>query len=282
MIQPEFMIVGAMKSGTSTLAAQLGAQPGMFMTTPKEPNFFSDDAIWSKGTDWYYALFSDAAPGDIKGEASTHYTKRPRHPHTLQRMQSCLTVPPLIVYVIRNPIDRAISHFIHTWSEGEVERDIRKAFASLPDFVDFGLYGMQITPFIEAFGEDRVCLTSLEALKDTPQDELARIIHFLGYSGTPRWQTDRERENASSERARKLPLHGLLVDNPFATALRRTLVPKALRNKIRRAQTFGDRPTLPDDLRAQLQTVFLKDRETLSSLFPDHPALSACYPFAPS
>ncbi len=61
MSLPDFLIVGAMKCGTSTLAAQLGAQPGLFMTTPKEPNFFSDDDVYARGMAWYRALF-DAAP----------------------------------------------------------------------------------------------------------------------------------------------------------------------------------------------------------------------------
>jgi len=280
MTLPDFIIVGAMKSGTSTLAAQIGAQPGLFMTTPKEPNFFSDDAIWNKGADWYRGLFSGAAPGDLKGEASTHYTKRPRYPHTLERMQSFLKTPPRIVYVIRNPIDRAVSHFVHAWSEGEAGRDIRAAFAGTPDFVDFGCYGMQITPFIETFGADHVLLTSLEALRETPQAELARVTRFLGYSATPQWQTKRARENASAARTRKLPLHGILVDNPIATALRRALIPKTLRNRIRQNQTFGDRPELPEDLCSELKARFLEDRGILKEQFPGQLALSACYPFA--
>ena len=58
---PDFVIIGAMKCGTSTLAAQLGAQDGVFMTTPKEPNFFSDDAVFAQGLPWYESLFEAAA-----------------------------------------------------------------------------------------------------------------------------------------------------------------------------------------------------------------------------
>ena len=92
MALPDYLIIGAMKCGTSTLAVQLGAQPGLFMTTPKEPNFFSDDVIYSRGAAWYQALFDDAKPGDIKGEASTHYTKLPTHPDTLSRLRNLLAL----------------------------------------------------------------------------------------------------------------------------------------------------------------------------------------------
>jgi hypothetical protein len=59
---PDFLIVGAMKSGTTTLAAQIGAQKGLFITTPKEPNFFSDDPVYAQGLDWYRSLFEPARP----------------------------------------------------------------------------------------------------------------------------------------------------------------------------------------------------------------------------
>ena len=84
MTGPDFIIIGAMKCGTSTLATQLGDQAGLFMTTPKEPNYFSDEAVYSQGPDWYAALFEAAGDGDIRGEASTHYTKQPTYPKTLR------------------------------------------------------------------------------------------------------------------------------------------------------------------------------------------------------
>lgn len=60
---PDFIIIGAMKCATSTLHDQLARQPGLFMSTPKEPNFFSDDEQWGRGLDWYGSLF-EAVPGD--------------------------------------------------------------------------------------------------------------------------------------------------------------------------------------------------------------------------
>ena len=77
---PDFIIIGAMKSATSTLHNQLGAQSSIFMSSPKEPNFFSDDDIYNQGLSWYSGLFSDANGSDICGESSTHYTKLPDYP----------------------------------------------------------------------------------------------------------------------------------------------------------------------------------------------------------
>lgn len=275
---PDFLIIGAMKSGTSTLQAQLATQPGVFMTTPKEPNFFSDDDIFARGMGWYQGLYDDAAPGDLLGEASTHYTKLPTHPQAVARIAAVLEAPRF-VYVIRNPVERALSHYLHEWSRGTVGRDVAKAFAAMPEFVDYGRYGMQLAPYLEAFGRDSLMLTSLEQIKADPQGELARVGAHVGVAN-PVWDHGLGAQNVSAQRSRPLPLHGLLVDNPVATTLRRNLVPKAVRNRVRAARTRSDRPELPAALRQELETTFAPDHAALAELFPDFDGLALSYPFA--
>jgi hypothetical protein len=276
--RPDFVVIGAMKCGTTTLAAQLAAQAGVFVTDPKEPNFFSDDEIWARGAGWYAGLFEAAGPGELRGEASTHYTKLPTHPRTLERMGQVWEAPPRLIYMIRDPVARAVSHYIHGWSRDELTGPLEAAVVAHPELVEYGCYGMQVAPYVEAYGAGSVLLTSLEAMKADPHAEMARIGAFLGRDLA--WIADLEARNVSSERARRLPLHGLLVGNPVATALRRALVPKALRSRIRRARTLQERPELPASSRAAMEARFLEDRETLARLFPGHPALEQCYPFA--
>lgn len=263
---PDFMIVGAMKCGTSTLAAQLAAQSGVFMTTPKEPNFFSDDDVYARGLGWYKSLFARAGVGDVKGEASTHYTKLPTHPHTIDRMRLVLDRPKF-VYVIRDPVERAVSHYIHEWSQGRFGNNPVAAFERHPELVEYGRYAMQMAPFVEAFGREAILLTSLERLKAEPQSELERIGTHIGMREPPVWDTCLEAQNISSDRVRKLPYHDILVDNPVATALRRTLVPKSLRTRIRKSRTIRRRPELPADLVKRLRLVFEEDRAALIELF---------------
>lgn len=281
MTQPDFLIIGAMKCGTSTLQAQLAAQASIFMTTPKEPNFFSDDPNYAKGMDWYSALYADAAPHDLKGEASTHYTKRPTWPDTVTRLQAAVPDPRLI-YMIRNPVQRCVSHYIHDWSEGRLTMPLDAAIKEVPAIVAYSQYAMQIAPFIDAFGADRILLTSLEALKRDGAGELARIGAFIGLKQPATWQETIKAQNVSAKRMRKLPFQGLLIDNTVARTLRRALVPKALRSRIREARTMDVRPTLGDAARATLEATFLRDRAALARIFPDHPALTECYPFAPT
>jgi hypothetical protein len=275
---PDFLIVGAMKSGTTTLAAQIGAQKGLFITTPKEPNFFSDDPVYAQGLDWYRSLFEPARPGDLKGEASTHYTKLPTYPDTVARARQALAEVKL-VYMIRNPVARAVSHFIHEWSEGTVSDDMEAAFRTRTELIDYGLYARQIRPWIDAYGAGAVHLTSLEAMKADPQGTLEEVARFLGHSGPVAWVAEQEQANVSAERIRKLPLHGLLVRNPVAAFLRRTLVPRGLRDRIRQSRQMTRRPDLPEALRRRLEARFAEDHADLATLFPGHPTLALSYPF---
>ena len=274
---PDFIIIGAMKSGTSTLQQQLAAQPGFFMTTPKEPNYFSDDAVFAKGMGWYHALFAEAPEGAMKGEASTHYTKLPTYPQTVARMQAALQAPKLI-YVIRNPVQRAVSHYLHEVTMRVMEGDAVAMFDTHPELVSYGQFAQQITPFIEAFGRDSVFLTSLEQLKADPDAELARIGAFLERPGLV-WDHAQKPQNVSAERIKRFPLHGLIFDNPVAALLRRTLIPQSVRDKIKQRRQITDRPSLPEPLLRKLEAGFASDHAKLAQLFPDHPALTLCYPF---
>jgi hypothetical protein len=277
MALPDYIIVGAMKCGTSTLAAQLGQQRGVFMTTPKEPNFFSDDSIYAKGLGWYENLFATADPGDLKGEASTHYTKLPDHPAALDRLAAVVPTPK-IIYLIRNPLDRAVSHYIHEWTQGGISTDLQTALIRHPVLVSYGCYGMQIAPWVNRFGAASVLVLTLEGMKDDPQGTLDRVAAHLG-TGPLIWQSDLERVNASEERIRRLPLQGLILDNPLATWLRRKLVPQTLRDRIKAARQMQIRPVLSVADRQRLVQVFAADHTTLTALFPGRPDLARAYPF---
>lgn len=277
MARPDYVIIGAMKCGTSTLAAQLGAQPGLYMSTPKEPNFFSDDDVFARGPDWYAGLFAAAAPGDLAGEASTHYTKLPDHPHSLPRLAAMLPAPRLI-YLIRDPVARAVSHYIHDWTENRIATGIEAALAGVPGLIDYGRYGMQIAPWVDRFGAGAIHVDTLEAMTADPQALIGRVGRFLGRDDL-RWIADLDRMNASAERLRRRPLDRLLIDSPPAAWLRRTLVPRALRDRIKAGRRLPARPEIPPAVRARIEAVFARDRAALHSLFPGRPDLDLAYPF---
>src|SRR5215831_9979567 len=129
---PDFLVIGAMKCATTTLHEQLARQPGIFMSRPKEPNFFSDDEILARGWGWYASLFWPAGEADLRGESSTHYTKLPTYPRTVERMARHL--PRLkLVYVMRHPIDRLISQYVHELTAGRIALGLAEAVIRHPE-----------------------------------------------------------------------------------------------------------------------------------------------------
>jgi len=255
---PDFIIIGAMKSATSTLRDQLVQQPGIFMSDPKEPNFFSDEDQYCKGIDWYSGLFSNVPPESLLGEASTHYTKLPTYPQTITRLQEHLPQARFI-YIMRHPIDRLISHYIHEWSMGVYRCSIEKAIAQYRELVTYGQYAFQLEPYFEAFGRGAVLPVFFDRLIDHSQVELERICKFIGHEGKPEWFEEQQPSNVSSQRIRHFPLYTMLIDSDIATWLRRKLIPQKLRDAVKTRLTMQQRPRLSEEVLLNLEELFDQD-----------------------
>ncbi len=255
---PHFVIIGAMKSATTSLQEQLEQQPGIFMCDPKEPNFFSDEPQWQRGMDWYAGLFSAAPDNALLGEASTHYTKLPTYPDCIARLRKHLPAAKL-VYVMRHPVDRLVSHYIHEWSMGNIDCPIDEAVRLHPEMISYGQYAKQLTPYFETFGQHAVLPVFFDRLIREPHAELERVCRFIGYEKSPRWIDDLKPANVSSERLRKFPLYHLLIESAPARALRRSLVPRGLRDWVKGKLTMRQRPELGAATRAALIAEFDRD-----------------------
>lgn len=262
MIKPDFTVIGAMKCGTTTLHEQLAQQPNIFMSEPKEPNFFSDDQEYSKGIEWYSSLFSGAPNGALCGESSTHYTKLPTYPKTIERIQRHLPEAKFI-YVMRHPIDRLVSQYVHEWSQRTVSGDINDAIMTFKPLTQYSQYSMQIQPYLATFGPSHVLPMFAENLRNHPQRELERICRFIGYSGTPQWQEAIDSQHVSAERLRDSQWRDALVQQPVLRFLRQTLVPKSARTWVRRFWQMKERPQLTPESLGYLEQRFDQDLQTL-------------------
>ncbi|MEP0844545.1 MAG: sulfotransferase domain-containing protein [Phycisphaerae bacterium] len=262
---PDFIIIGAMKCATSTLHDQLGLQPGIFVSEPKEPNFFSNDEEYARGLDHYAALFAAAEPGALCGESSTHYTKLPTYPRTVERMKRHLDQLRLI-YVMRHPVDRLVSHYVHEWTERTIECPIDRAVREFPRLIDYGRYAMQLEPFLAAYGRQSILPVFFERLVAEPQRELERVCRFIGYAGRPVWHHEEAAQNVSQERLRVSPLRDAIVWNPLVTWVRRRFIPQSWRDRVKRLWQMRKRPRLsPESLRL-LQETFDQDLARLGEL----------------
>jgi hypothetical protein len=251
---PDFLIIGAMKCATTSLHEQLARQPHIFMSHPKEPNFFSDDENYALGLDRYRSLFREAPEDALCGESSTHYTKLPTFPHTVDRMAAALARVKLI-YVMRHPVDRLISQYVHELTTGRITSGIHEAIDRYPELVDYGRYSIQLKPYLNAFGPESVLPVFFGRLARHPQDELERICRFLGYPGKPRWDHAMKPQNVGSERLRRSAIREVLVQAPALTMVRRLLIPRSWTESIKalwRARIDPPRPSsaLVERLRA--------------------------------
>jgi len=259
---PDFIIIGAMKSATSTLHNQLSAQPGIFMSTPKEPNFFSDDEIYNQGLNWYTALFSDADTEQICGESSTHYTKLPDYPETIQRLKAAIPMPKLI-YVMRHPIDRLVSHYMHQWSEGVISCDINQAIDRYPELVDYSCYGMQISAYFGAFGSKSVLPLFFEDLKANKNKSLNRVGEFIGLTEPLIWVDDLAQDNVSSQRIRRFYGYELLINSKPMAWLRKALIPQRVRDRVKQQLSMQRRPEISSAQLARITEIFDRDLQTV-------------------
>lgn len=260
---PDFIIIGAMKCATSTLHDQLAAQPGVFMSDPKEPCYFSDDEIHARGVGWYTNLFTAAAPSDICGESSTHYTKQPTHPDTVQRMADELPEHARFIYIMRHPVDRLVSQYMHEWTQRTIGVSLDDAVDQYPMLMNYSRYAMQLEPYLEAFGRDRILPVFFERLTKSPQTALTEVGCFIGLSAAPVWQHDLHQRNASADRLRASPWRDAVANFPGVTTLRRTLVPQRLRDWVKSWWTMSARPTLSPDTRRWLEDRFDQDLQQL-------------------
>ena len=110
--RPNLFIIGAMKSGTTTLHEYLDSHPQIAMSRIKEPGFFVEELTLRQGEDWYLSLFEQDDRFRYRGESSTHYTKLPVFRGVAERL-SRFNPEARLIYIMRNPIERLVSHYWH-------------------------------------------------------------------------------------------------------------------------------------------------------------------------
>jgi len=262
---PDFIVIGAMKSATTTLHEQLARQPGVFMTNLKEPSFFSDDDVYERGWRWYTSLFKDAGQGTLRGESSTHYAKLPTYPRTVSRLRAWLPDVRLI-YVMRHPIERLVSHYVHEAAAGVVRGSLERALEVRPELVEYGRYAMQLEPYLEAFGPKRVLPVFFPRLVGNPGEELVRVGRFLGSPHEFAWDASLPPQNRGEDRLRPSLIRQAVVTSSVLNPLRRTLVPERLAISFKRYWRAGVvRPSVSPELYARLAEIFDADLAQLGS-----------------
>jgi hypothetical protein len=161
------------------------------MAPSKEPTHFVDGeelkrvsrAIWQMGY-WsdrakYLGEFAAARDETILGESSTNYSKLPRVTGVAQRIAD-FNPDARIVYIMRDPIERTISHYWHNAKYHDERRNVLEAVRSEPHYREVSYYAMQIAPFLDVFGSEQVKTLTLEELRDDAPRVLRDLFAWLG------------------------------------------------------------------------------------------------------
>src|SRR5262245_42952887 len=171
-----------MKAGTSSLYQYVGGHPQVFMPEQKELRFFGRED-WESTLPWYETQFDGAGGAVAVGEASTNYSKFPSIPHAADQIAA--VVPNVrIVYVIRHPIDRAISHYMHSVLRGREDRPVELALTADPKYLDVSRYAMQIDRYLECFPREQLLVIRSDDLRHRRRETVARVFGYLGVDPT--------------------------------------------------------------------------------------------------
>jgi hypothetical protein len=188
---PTLIVIGAMKAGTTAMHGALDRHPQVTMSDPKELNFFFGPAHvlpgeptppWTagnrwRGLDWYATHFPAASR--VRGETSPGYTS-PDHPGVAARMAA--VVPDVrLVYLVRDPVERALSQYRHHVRDGSEHRQVDEALTDpASQYVTRSRYHERLLPFLEEFSRERILIVAQEHLREEPQRTLRRVCRFVG------------------------------------------------------------------------------------------------------
>ena len=178
--KPNLFIIGATKGGTTSLHNYLKEHPQVFMSEPKEPGFFLGPIISRfKTLEEYLALFEGSQQALIRGESSTGYTHYPYRIGVARRIYE-FNPKAKIIYIIRDPIERTISHY--WWNvrwEGE-KRDPYQAILQDNFYQNVSYYALQIKQYLKFFSKNQIKILTLESLKKDPLGTLKDLFIWLG------------------------------------------------------------------------------------------------------
>lgn len=201
---PDFISVGAMKSGSTSLYQWITDQPGVVAARRREIHFF--DTNYERGLPWYRSHFplSASMKGHtsrrlITGEGTPYYLFDPRVPSRVRA-----TVPNVkLVAVVRNPVERAHSHYAHEIAKGREHLTFSAALDAEPDrllgeeermvnderyhseshrhcsYMARGCYAVQLARWLQVFPREQLMVVCAEELFDKPRLALESLARFL-------------------------------------------------------------------------------------------------------
>ena len=280
---PNFIIVGAPKSGTTSLYHYLSEHPQVFMSEPKEVNYFSREEIEAQGLyysdfkvkdfDSYKMLFSKGTDKKAVGEGSVSYLF---YPETAKKIKAVLPNIKIII-LLRNPLERGYSHYLMDFRLGLVDltydeivfKTVKHKNLDLyyQQYVELGLYYQQVARYVDFFGSKQVKIYLQEDLRNNPESIIEDLYDYLEVDKSFTPNIDQEYNSFS------MPKNGLIQKIYGSYIVRATLsklVPNSMKELL--LNTFFERTKKPklsiktEELLLALYKIDIENLEKLINL----------------
>lgn len=264
---PDFIIVGAMKCGTTTLFRHLGKHPEIGLSRDKETDFFLAETDFARGLGWYSDQFRPGAR--VYGEASPNYTKRNEFPGVPARIHSCLPDARLI-YMVRDPVERFVSQYLHHMNAGEIDIPPDRILATPAGrhYLDCSRYHYQLIAYLEHFAREQILVLCLDEMRRHPAILLRRTFSFLGVDPTVQVDGLDENHNSGADLRRMPDWYFAARRSPLLRGMKQRLPERLQQAVTSRIARSNQRPLPPvgQTLRAELKAALADDAAAFRNL----------------
>lgn len=196
MTLPNLLFIGPDKAGSTWLADVLADHPDVFVPPAKDLYFF--DRTYDRGLGWYEKAFAGARGEPIVAEVCHDYLfSEP----ACGRIATDLPDVRLLA-IVRRPGERAFSSYLHMRKHGRAQVPFEEAIDTIDELVDHGRYTTYLTPYVEAFGRERMWVGTFDDLRADPEVFVAGLWSWLGIASHPlSEELQRPRLGASAPRS---------------------------------------------------------------------------------
>ncbi len=291
----DFIVIGAQKAGTTALWHYLKGHPDLYLAPDKEAAFFTDSYLYERGFPAYMKEYFPDASGDVLvGKITPPYMVGADDvpiPVVVDRIYD--TIPEVkLVALLRDPIERATSHYRMSQRRGIEDRSFSQAIEALLEptaleharahptetnsYVTAGEYGRILSAYRRRFGPEQILIAYSSDLRDRPKQVLRDLLQFVG--ADPNWEglenvggtyfEGGSRRRVSVEAERSLVNHLRNQIYPLIPADRRNLAARSFGFFFESWNVVPDdqRPTIEHNVRKRLEDHFADDAELIRNL----------------
>jgi hypothetical protein len=260
-VLPNLIIIGAMKCGTTTLHHHLNLHPQILMSREKELDFFVSKRKWERGIEWYKSHFVGEAK--IYGESSPNYTNYPCWTGVPEKMYSIVPEAKLI-YILRDPIERIISNYIHQYAARKESQPLNKALSDYDNnvYISRSKYYTQLEQYLQYFPETNILVITLEDLSSQPHKTMENVLDFLGLDKSLNFNPTPQKLHRSIFKRRKSQWGEVLSRSFMKKTIKK--MPPEIRYNFEKIFYLPfsqkvEKPTLDEKLRERLIDYLLED-----------------------